>query len=176
MNGKIFHMAACLVLLAGCASSGARIDTARLTEVRKGQTTVAEIVNKFGRPNVLSKNWDGTQTAVYASGEEGTGAAGALPLLGVLAAGGGSDAVVFYFDTRGVLTDYRTSQGAGISTAAPAQTHTNAPASVQPNAGGLTQSAGATTATPRSTPAAPARKSSDGLPFWLPSDKDPRQQ
>ena len=172
-------MALAMALLTGCASTATRIDATRLSEVRKGQTTVAEIVNKFGRPNVLSRNWDGTQTAAYAAGSERSESASSLPLLSVLAGGGGSDAVIFYFDTRGVLTDYRVPQ---IASAAPAQT--DLPASARPGSGGVAPSAGGACgaggamAAPRPAPAAapPARRSSDGLPFWLPSDKDPRQQ
>jgi len=159
---------ALILVLGGCATSGTRIEPAQLDQVRKGQTTVADIVKRFGRPNLLSKNWDGTQTAAYANAEGRSDAAALLPLMGAVVGGSNADSVIFYFDASGVLTDYKTTQtattrAAQTSVVEPAQTGTGAPA----------QTTAARPATTR--PAAPKRH--DGLPFWLPSEiRDPRQQ
>lgn len=157
-----------IVALGGCASSGRTIELAQLDQVRKGQTTVADIVKRFGHPNFLSKNWDGTQTAAYANAEGRSEAAALLPLMGAVVGGISADSVIFYFDASGVLTDYKTTQTAATKAAQArvaeaAQTGSGAPGPV----------AGNKPASPR--PATPQRP--DGLPFWLPSEiRDPRQQ
>ena len=161
----------------GCASSGAKIDTDQLTEIRKGQTTVAEIVRRFGRPNVLSKNWDGTQTAAYANTGGGSDAGTLLPLMGAVVAGARTsvDSVIFYFDTSGMLTDYKSNkatqpegtQPVQASAAEPIQTQTGASAPAQP---GITKPA-------LTRPAVTSKKRDpSGLPWWLPSEvRDLRQ-
>ncbi|MGZ5150578.1 MAG: hypothetical protein ACXWI6_11020, partial [Burkholderiales bacterium] len=62
---KFYLLAAFSLMLIGCASSGPKIDASRLSEIRKGETTIAEIISRFGRPTILSKNMSGTQTAAY---------------------------------------------------------------------------------------------------------------
>lgn len=161
---KIYLLAIAVLALSGCASSGTKIDAAQLEEVRRGQTTVTDIVRRFGRPNFLSKNWDGTQTAAYARSEGRSDAGTLLPLMGAVVAGADTsvDSVIFYFDASGVLTDYKTTQAAATTsarataTAEPAQAGSYAPAPTRINK--------------------PAPTRPDGLPFWLPSEiRDPRQ-
>ena len=51
-NGRI---AAVLVLgailVAGCATSGTNFDSSKVSEIKKGETTEAELIQKFGQPN-----------------------------------------------------------------------------------------------------------------------------
>lgn len=102
---KTYLIAALSLALTACAGSSPRIDPARLNELQKGQTTVAEVVRQFGRPSVLLKNPSGTQTAIYvhSDGQSGTTM---VPLVAIEPA----DSVTFYFDTNGLLTDYKTTQ------------------------------------------------------------------
>ncbi len=170
LNMKTGLTAVLVLVLSACASSGTRIDSSQLNEIRKGQTTVTEIVKKFGRPNLLSKNWDGTQTAAYATAEGRSDAASLLPLMGAVVGGGGTDSVIFYFDSGGVLTDYKTTQ-----TAATAATQLSAPQSV---VNGTERPAPNTARSAEPVRANPARKpdAGSGLPFWLPSEiRDVRQ-
>ncbi len=99
-------MTRCLIValslaLASCAASSPRIDTARFSELQKGRSTVAEVVGKFGRPSVLSKNPDGTQTAIYVH-DDGQSMA-MIPLVATMPV----DSSTFYFDGGGVLTDFK---------------------------------------------------------------------
>jgi outer membrane protein assembly factor BamE (lipoprotein component of BamABCDE complex) len=197
---KTALLAALVLMLCGCASSGTRIESSQLGEVRKGQTTVDEIIKKFGRPTLLSKNWDGTQTAAYANPDGRSDAGTLLPLVGVVAAGGsGVDSVIFYFDTRGVLTDFKSTQTAATraeqastpepvaapaTAAAPQNTVPARNASPVQNASPAQNVSPAQNASPaqktvtKPAPAPrPASTRSDGLPFWLPSEiRDPRFQ
>ncbi len=101
---KTCLIAALSLALMACAGSSPRIDPARLNELQKGQTTVAEVVRQFGRPSVLSRNPSGTQTAIYLHGDGQSGTTTMVPLISTAPV----DSVTFYFDTNGVLTDYKT--------------------------------------------------------------------
>ena len=90
-----------LLVLTACAGTTARIEPAKLNEVQKGVTTVAEVTRQFGRPSVLSKNPDGTQTAVYIYNDPKTSGTTMVTLL----ANEPRDSVTFNFDTIGLLTD-----------------------------------------------------------------------
>ena len=168
-------LATVMLALCGCASTGTsttskKIDAAQLHEVRKGQSTFADILKRFGRPNVLSRNWDGTQTAAYANTEGRSDIAALFPLVGTLAAGTGGDSVIFYFDTGGVLTDYKMTQSTVTQSA-------------QAGAEGITKRAPEPDdPTKTKLNRAPVRadtvqqgKQKSELPFWLPSEiRDPR--
>jgi len=82
------------------------IDSARLGEVQKGRTTASDVIRQFGTPSVYSKNLDGTQFAIYVHAEPNADRTALVPLL----SGASRDSVTFYFDTRGVLTDVKTTQ------------------------------------------------------------------
>lgn len=112
-----FIFAGLLFALTACATNGPRIEPTRLTELRKGDTTAAEIFREFGRPNFLSKNMDGSQMAVYIHSDNGS------PL------SSGSETVTFSFTPAGVLSDYKysppaASRGATAPVAAPAGSET----------------------------------------------------
>jgi len=112
MNTKMHGAAALALMLLGCASGGPKIDAERLTEVRKGETSYAEVVKRFGRPSFYSKNLNGTHTAVYVHADAGSNTA-VVPLIAALAgADANADSVAFYFDDTGVLRDYKISQRA----------------------------------------------------------------
>jgi len=122
-----FPALACCALvlaLAACASPPPKeqLDAARVQELRKGQTTLDDVVRRYGRPNFLSKNWDGTQTAAY-SYAAGRSAAGSLmPAVGAALGGSGDgDSFVLYFDARGILTDYKSPQAVAAAKPAPAK-------------------------------------------------------
>jgi hypothetical protein len=174
-----------LFAIAGCASTSTGIDANALSEVRKGQTTFDEVVRRFGRPNFLSKNWDGTRTAVYVHSAGRSDAALSLPAMGaaITNAPSSTDSVVLRFDERGVLSDYRTHQAGGggpsIRYVEPGQAGGEAPAKTpQPPPA---QAVSATPTQSGSSPPAPAATSKpsaaqtskpqrdDGLPWWLPS-------
>jgi hypothetical protein len=118
---KTLFVAALSLALFACAGSAPRIDPARVSALHKGQTTVDEVVRQFGRPSVLSKNVDGTQSAFYLHGNDGQSGTAMVSLL----ASNSVDSTTFYFDTKGVLTDYKITQAAK---SAPAEAAKAAPA------------------------------------------------
>jgi hypothetical protein len=109
---RIYLLAALVLTLTGCASGGPRIEAAQLSQLQKGETTVTEVIKRFGRPSILSKNMDGTQTAAYLHAEDRSDVAAMVPLMGALAgkADADVDSVIFSFDTKGILRDYKTTE------------------------------------------------------------------
>jgi hypothetical protein len=194
---KLLPLAA-IALLAGCAATGPAIEPAQLAAFQKGKTTQADVVRQFGRPSINSKNMDGTQTSAYLQPDAGTEAGSVISLMSAIAGRptANVDSVIFEFDTKGILTDYRTTQSnpaaaasvpatpaqpVPVGTAQPAQPAPSGsiqPAQSTAGTGSAPSTAAqaakpATTAAPR-PPATPKR--TDGLPSWLPSSstKDPR--
>ena len=173
ISAKPHLMKTCLIvasalLLTACAGTTARIEPARLSEVQKGVTTVAEITRQFGRPSVLSKNPDGTQTAMYVYTDPHTTGTAIVPLLANVP----RDSVTFNFDTQGMLTDVKTTEA---NPAKPAVAEPNKPApalSAQP----VSASTAAPATTSAAQPAAPSAATTTpgntnqwSLPGWLPS-------
>ncbi len=174
---KTLLTAALAALLLGCASSGPKIEATKLDELRKGKTTAAEIYKQFGRPNFLSKNMDGSQTAVFVHAE-GAGA-NVAPFIGALSAS--TETVTFNFDPAGVLTDYKYSPPVEVRTSAEPAAKSAAP--VTPAAATATSTAapGASAPVAKTTPpeaAKPVERKS-GTPYlWdilrNSTAKDPR--
>jgi hypothetical protein len=125
---KRFLIAVLTLAVAACAGTTAKIESAQLAEVQKGKTTVAEVVRQFGRPSVLSKNPDGSQTALYVFNEGGGTGTTIVPLVASLP----RDSATFYFDTNGVLSDFKTTTRATADK--PAAAEAKAPATETPKA------------------------------------------
>ncbi len=112
---KTCSIALLILALAACAGSAPRIDPARVAALQKGTTTVGEVVQQFGRPSLISRNPDGTQSATYLHGAERQSGTTMVPLLASIPV----DSTTFYFDPNGVMADYKITQ---TSKAAPAET------------------------------------------------------
>jgi hypothetical protein len=136
---KLVLIATLALTLMACAASSPRIDPARIDALKEGQTTVDEVVRQFGRPGVISRNPDGTQSAIYLYGAEGQSGTTMVPLIATSPA----DSTTFYFDTKGVLTDYKIKE---TERAAPAQAAAATPV----------QSAGAQASSDGTAPGKPA--------------------
>jgi hypothetical protein len=168
--------------LAGCAGSGLKFDPGQLGTLQRGQTTASEIYQRFGRPDLLSRNMDGSQTAVYLHADE---------------AGTGSATTILSMDEKGTLREYKTTTRASgsktLSEMVPAERSTGrqiyerpspaatAPSTAAPAAATITTAAPAPAATTTSSapPAAakpqPRSWSIFDVPSFLPSaTKDPR--
>ena len=119
--------------LAACAASSPRIDPARMSALKAGQTTFEEVVRQFGRPSVVSNNLDGTRSAIYLYDKPGESGTAMVSLISTSPA----DSTTFYFDTKGVLTEYKNKEterpapAAAVPSATTTATAATAPASVQ---------------------------------------------
>ena len=162
-------LAAIVLVITGCASSGPVISNAQLAELQKGKTTRDAVVSRYGKPSFHSDNLDGTLTTAYLQPGRRGDAAAMLSLVTGLASNSApnANAIIFRFDNNGKLISYeRTTEQQGEMTAASATTAAG------------TAPAGAPVATePVVRPAPPPRPArADNLPDWLPSTstKDPR--
>ncbi|MDB5812373.1 MAG: hypothetical protein JWN94_4495 [Betaproteobacteria bacterium] len=117
---KTFLVAMMTLIMAGCAATTAKIDPARLTGLQKGKTTVDEVVRQFGRPSVISRNPDGTQAAIYYFSDPGAGDA-----MITLIATTPRNSTTFYFDSKGVLDDYKETEAPVAAPAAAPQPASN---------------------------------------------------
>lgn len=109
MRGTMVALAACL-MLEGCVATTPRIDPSRIEEVRSGFTTYTEVVKRFGRPSLMSKNPDGTRFATYVHADPKDETGSVVPLV----AGVQRDSVTFHFDARDALVDVTTTtRGSG---------------------------------------------------------------
>jgi hypothetical protein len=157
---RLCLLAAFSLTLIGCASSVPRIDASRLNELKRGETTITEVVGRFGRPSILSKNIDGTQTAAYMHAEGRSDAASFVPLVTALVGKteANVESVIFNFDVKGVLSDYRSTH---VKTKTPALA--KAETAVQTNAETTTPTKPETAAlTNAGKPTQPNKKASSG--------------
>jgi len=101
---KIIPVFLLTVALAGCAGSAPKVDLSGLETLRRGEANANEVYKQFGRPNFLSRNMDGTQTAVY-----------------LRDIAGGTETFTLSFDQKGVLNELKaTRPGAAKAAAEPA--------------------------------------------------------
>ena len=108
-----FCFPVCVALfLFGCASTQTRIEPSQLAALERGKTTVADVMRRYGRPTVMSKNMDGSQTAAYMQAAGRSEMSAFVPLMTSIVTDREASvaSVTFYFDANGVLTSYRTSQ------------------------------------------------------------------
>jgi hypothetical protein len=150
-NMQTLILAGLLLLLSACATNGPKIEATRLTELRKGETTAAQIFREFGRPNFLSKNMDGSQMAVYIRSDGGNALSSA------------TETVTFNFTPAGVLSDYKYSPPTSSRTVATPSAAPAVPSATDTaNAAKPAPATAAGTTPAASTASAPAAKSSDG--------------
>lgn len=97
------------VMLTACVATTPRIEPGRLGEVHKGKTTIDHVTSRFGTPSLVSRNPDGTQFATYFHAEPGADPKAVVPLV----AGVPRDSVTFHFDTKGLLTEVKTTSRTG---------------------------------------------------------------
>jgi outer membrane protein assembly factor BamE (lipoprotein component of BamABCDE complex) len=98
------------LMLAGCVSSGTKVDTTQIASFQKGKTTYAQVVQALGPPISVSTLSDGTRIIGYGYVHAEPRAASFIPVVGLFA--GGADAqsqsVIFTFGPDGTLRDYST--------------------------------------------------------------------
>jgi len=98
-----------LLVLAGCLSTGNRVETNRLTEITKGKSTIDDVISRFGKPTSSVKFPNGERTLVYLNKIAQPDAATFIPLVGTFVGSvdNTTHSVIFEFDAKGVLTDYK---------------------------------------------------------------------
>ena len=101
-----------LMFVLGCAATGVEVKQESLTELKKGETTIPEVVSKFGEPTTKTLNMDGTQTLMYAYYQSTVRPETFIPYIGGLVGGADTkvNSVILMFDKNGVLENFSASE------------------------------------------------------------------
>lgn len=108
-----------LVMLAGCATAGVKVDPATVATFKSGQTTYQQVVSRLGPPTSEAIAPDGSRVIAYSYVQASARPESFIPIIGPFV--GGSDSrstlVMFRFTSQGVL-DSTTSSASqyGVST------------------------------------------------------------
>jgi outer membrane protein assembly factor BamE (lipoprotein component of BamABCDE complex) len=108
---KISHKLALTIvfaLLGGCFSVGAQVDEQQVETLRKGETTYAQVVQRFGPPTSQTMSSEGGRTAYWTYVQATPRAATFIPIVGAFAGGSDtkSNVVMTRFDSNGILQDF----------------------------------------------------------------------
>ena len=104
---KTISAMAAILLLAGCATTGTRVDDAAVDKFTPGVTTEADVTKALGAPQYRSRNSDGTTMVMYNYAHTQVKGATFIPVVGLFAGGVKADMTNarFTFDANGKLTD-----------------------------------------------------------------------
>ncbi len=109
----VMAAAAAICLLSGCASSGTKVDPAKVQAFQRGKTSYAEVTGALGAPQADALADDGTRIVTYSYAHAQARAVDFIPYVGLFA--GGADAKVtgytFTFDKDGILVSYASVSG-----------------------------------------------------------------
>jgi transposase-like protein len=107
-------LAASLLVLAGCVSSGVKVDQSKLLNLHKGETTYAEATKLLGKPSSVSVNENGDKTAIYMYYSSQARPETFIPYVGAFVGGADSESTMtmLQFDGNDILQHYSSNQGA----------------------------------------------------------------
>jgi len=100
-----------IAVLAGCASSGTKVNDSALTQFQKGVTTEPDVVKALGAPQMTTTQNDGTHSIAYVYTHSQAKGKSFIPVVGLFAGGatGQTNMVKFDFGPDGKLAKYETS-------------------------------------------------------------------
>jgi hypothetical protein len=110
---KRFLIPTLALLLAGCATQGARMDTSKLDQLKPGVSTIADAENLLGKPQSVTRHPDGTTTLGYSFSSVQTDAKSMIPVVGTFLGKGTTSSVEYTgltFDKAGRYTSYSSYQ------------------------------------------------------------------
>jgi len=103
---------ACTALIAGCASTGNNFDEAKVNQIKKGETTEADLVKLFGAPQNRTINAEGVTTLTWMYAEASVKGESFLPYAGAFLGGSrGSSKSLSVTLAEGRVTGYTFSGG-----------------------------------------------------------------
>lgn len=105
-------LAAIVVLLTGCYSTGQPIDTAKANQFVKGETTESEVIEALGKPTTITTNDLGEKQISYLHTDADVDAATYIPIVGIFAGGatGTAKTLTVSFDNKGIVKDWSMSE------------------------------------------------------------------
>lgn len=117
----ILYLLAIVALITGCASAGKNYDSRKVTDIKKGETTEAELVGMFGKPETRGINSEGSVTLTWLYSEAHVKGATFVPLVGMFAGGVNSKTktLLVRLDSSGKVASYDYSGGGFETSNAP---------------------------------------------------------
>lgn len=116
--GKLVNAAALSILLAGCVTTGNKIDQSVVQTFQPGVTTIADVKSKLGEPTQTMTNSDGTVTLMYMFAHSQVSGSSFIPVVGPLVSSSKTDSQMteLSFDrngkyTRSTMTDGSSTTG-----------------------------------------------------------------
>jgi hypothetical protein len=99
--------------LAGCMSSGVKVDESKVSSLKAGVTSCAQAIALLGKPTNSSLESNGTRTYTYTYVQMQENAATFIPVVGYFMGGANTENSNFMMtcDAKGVLVSYHASQG-----------------------------------------------------------------
>lgn len=110
---KRFLIPTLALLLAGCATQGARMDTSKLDQLKPGVSTISDAETLLGKPQSVSRHPDGSTTLGYSFSSVQTDGKSMIPLVGGFIGKGTTSSVEYTgvnFDKTGRYTSYSSYQ------------------------------------------------------------------
>lgn len=113
--------------LSACASTGRQVSQAQLSDFKKGETTIDEVVAKLGTPTTTTLSSDGTRSLSYVFSQTQVHAATFIPIVGAFAGGADSQVNVttLVFNSDGKLKEFSATESqqtfnmGGVASATP---------------------------------------------------------
>jgi outer membrane protein assembly factor BamE (lipoprotein component of BamABCDE complex) len=84
-----------LLLLAGCATQGTRMDSEKLDQLKPGISTIADAENLLGKPQSVARHPDGTTTLGYQFSSVQTDGKSMIPVVGYFVGNGTTSSVEY---------------------------------------------------------------------------------
>lgn len=116
----VFFGAAIIASIGGCASHGVMLSESQVSQIKKGETTEAQLIQALGQPTTVSM-YSGQRTLIYSGAHAQARAASFIPIVGPLVGGSDARATTAIFRIKdGIVIDYSYTQsniggGTGIA-------------------------------------------------------------
>lgn len=106
----MFLLAVCL---AGCFSTGRKIDQAAVDTIKKGETTRAQVINMLGSPDLITRTGSGDTVFIYNYLRSTAKPATFIPYIGPFVGGANiqQQMTTVHFGPDGVVKDFSSTQG-----------------------------------------------------------------
>lgn len=117
----VVFVGAALVGFLGCHTMGRQIDQGKITDIKKGQTTEADLVQMFGPPNHRTVSSEGNTTLMWMYHETQIKGATFIPIAGLFAGGADtkSQSLTVTLGPDGKVTQFQSSGGSSESRRTP---------------------------------------------------------
>ena len=110
---KKFVLLIAMLALTACASSGVKVDQAKVEALQKGRTTYDEVIRDFGPPTGRTVSADGHKILTYSYFSMQTRPENFVPVVGLFFGGADHEMsmVMLTFDRNNILSDYTSTSG-----------------------------------------------------------------